>query len=143
MSDHAHRGPIPRVVVSAVIRDRAGRFLLVRRKDDGLWCNPGGHVDFEETVLDALHREVLEEAGVTISVERLAGVYSIFGPTAPLPGRHYLALSFDCLYLAGDPRPGGDELDARFFAPSELPPLRSNHKRRIEDVLRGASVVVA
>ena len=140
MSDH--EDPIPRVVVSAVIQDARGHLLLVRRRDDGLWCSPGGHVDFGETVIEALHREVMEEAGVTMEVRRLAGVYSVFGARAPVPDKHYLALSFDCRHLAGDPRPGGDELDARWFPPDALPPLRSNHAERIADARAGTGLVV-
>lgn len=138
-----HDGPIPRVVVSAVVRDGAGRILLVRRQDDGSWCCPGGHVDFGETVTEALHREVAEEAGVEIEVERPVGIYSVFGEKAPVPGKHYLAISFACRHAAGTPRPGADELEARWFSASELPPLRSNHAERIRDALAGGPVVVA
>lgn len=134
-------GPVPRVVVSGVVMDAAGRYLLVRRRDDGLWCCPGGHVDYAETVLAALHREVQEEAGVAIEVERLVGVYSVFGPSAPVPGKHYVALSFLCRHTAGEPRPGGDELEARFFGHAELPPLRSNHRARIDDARAGLTSV--
>lgn len=137
-----HEGPIPRVVVTAVIRDASGRILLVRRKDDGLWCCPGGHVDFGETVEQALHREVMEEAGVAIERGRLVGVYSVFGPKAPVPGQHYLALSFDCRHVSGVPRPGEDELEARFFGKNELPPMRSNHAERIADCLAGGPEVL-
>lgn len=137
--------PIPRVVVSAVVRDGGGRLLLVRRRDDGSWCCPGGHIDFGETLLEALHREVEEEAGVRIEVDRLVGVYSVFGAKAPLPGKHYLAISFACRHAGGEPRPGADELEARWFRDDEVATLalRSNHLERIRDAAADGPVVVA
>ena len=132
----------PRVVVSVVVFDPQGRVLLVRREDDGLWCCPGGHVDPGETVIAAAGREALEEAGVEVEVGRLVGVYSVFGDRAPTPGKHFVALSFLGRVLSGTPRPGGDELEARFFPTDALPPLRTNHRQRISDALEPGSTVV-
>lgn len=60
----------------AVVRDAAGRVLLVRRADDLNWELPGGRIDVGESAVDAVAREVAEEAGLRITVTGLAGVYS-------------------------------------------------------------------
>jgi ADP-ribose pyrophosphatase YjhB (NUDIX family) len=60
----------------AVVRDRIGRVLLVRRADDLNWELPGGRIDVGESAVDAVVREVAEEAGLAITVTELAGVYS-------------------------------------------------------------------
>jgi 8-oxo-dGTP pyrophosphatase MutT (NUDIX family) len=60
----------------AVVRDRVGRVLLVRRADDLNWELPGGRIDVGESAVDAVVREVAEEAGLGITVTGLAGVYS-------------------------------------------------------------------
>jgi 8-oxo-dGTP pyrophosphatase MutT (NUDIX family) len=60
----------------AVVRDGAGRVLLVRRADDLNWELPGGRIDVGESAVDAVVREVAEEAGLPITVTGLAGVYS-------------------------------------------------------------------
>jgi 8-oxo-dGTP pyrophosphatase MutT (NUDIX family) len=60
----------------AVVRDGAGRVLLVRRADDLNWELPGGRIDVGESAVDAVVREVAEEAGLEITVTGLAGVYS-------------------------------------------------------------------
>ena len=64
------------VVVYAIARDRSGRVLLVRRADDGNWELPGGRVEVGETMSAAVRREVFEEAGITIALTGVSGIYS-------------------------------------------------------------------
>lgn len=49
-----------------MVRDADGRVLLVRNKDDGSWCLPGGGWDYGETVEQCIRREIQEELGVDI-----------------------------------------------------------------------------
>jgi 8-oxo-dGTP pyrophosphatase MutT (NUDIX family) len=64
------------VVVYAIARDGSGRVLLVRRADDGNWELPGGRVEVGETMSAAVRREVFEEAGITIALAGVSGIYS-------------------------------------------------------------------
>lgn len=59
---------------TAVVIDGAGRLLLGQRADNGRWALPGGGVDPGEQPAEAVVREVYEETGVHVAVERLAGV---------------------------------------------------------------------
>jgi 8-oxo-dGTP diphosphatase len=52
-----------RVAVKAVIIDNS-QVLLVKEDDDEWWSLPGGGIDYGETILDALARELNEELGV-------------------------------------------------------------------------------
>ncbi|MBU0495399.1 MAG: NUDIX domain-containing protein [Chloroflexi bacterium] len=62
---------------SASVLDATGqRVLLVRRADDGRWAVPGGYMEPGESVAEACAREVWEETGVRVRVERLVAVYS-------------------------------------------------------------------
>ncbi|KAA2254662.1 NUDIX hydrolase [Solihabitans fulvus] len=66
-----------RVAAYAVcVRD--GRVLLARwvGPKGKLWTLPGGGVDHGEDPYDAVRREVTEETGHTVEVERLVGVHS-------------------------------------------------------------------
>ncbi|MGM1048125.1 MAG: NUDIX domain-containing protein [Bacillota bacterium] len=65
---------IPKVGVGAVILDENSRILLVLRKkspEAGYWSLPGGKVEYMETVENAVIREIKEELGIDIEIERL------------------------------------------------------------------------
>ena len=42
------------------------RILFCKWRDDDIWVLPGGRIEPEETVEEALHRELLEETGATL-----------------------------------------------------------------------------
>jgi 8-oxo-dGTP diphosphatase len=71
---------------------------------DTFWCPPGGGVQFEETIHDALRREFKEETGLEIEVGNLLFVNEFMA--SPL---HALELFFEVtmtggrLYLGSDP----------------------------------------
>jgi 8-oxo-dGTP diphosphatase len=54
--------------------------LLITRQDSPKpdWQLPGGGVDAGESMMHALHREVMEETGSTVSVIRRLGAYQTF-----------------------------------------------------------------
>ena len=66
----------PHVTVAAVI-ERDGKFLLVEEEtDEGVRFNqPAGHLERDETLLEAVVREALEETGYTFVPRFLVGIY--------------------------------------------------------------------
>ncbi|MCA1319802.1 NUDIX hydrolase [Bacillus tianshenii] len=67
------------LAVAGVVRSEDGRWLVVKKKYGGLkgkWSFPAGFVEQYETVDEAVKREVLEETGVSVTVEGLIGVRS-------------------------------------------------------------------
>jgi hypothetical protein len=72
----AYSNPVP--TATAVCVDDEGRVLLGRRAlepDKGLWDLPGGFVDEAEHPLDAVKRELVEEAGLEIEPVEFLGVW--------------------------------------------------------------------
>ncbi len=68
-----------RIVVAAVIV-REGSVLLLQRKDDkevypGLWELTSGKCEFNKTSIKALVREIKDETGLSIVVERPISVF--------------------------------------------------------------------
>lgn len=62
--------------VAAVIFNSDGKVLLHRRKGVNKWCVISGHVEFGETIEQAILREIKEETNVDADILRFIGVYS-------------------------------------------------------------------
>ncbi|MBV9615978.1 MAG: NUDIX hydrolase N-terminal domain-containing protein [Ktedonobacteraceae bacterium] len=67
--------PAPFPTGDGAVIDDAGRILLIRRSDNGLWAMPGGGLEVGETPSQGIVREVLEETGVTCEPITLIGIY--------------------------------------------------------------------
>lgn len=123
----------PRVAVGAVVIE-ADRILLVRRgkqPSQGEWAIPGGNVELGEPLRQAAEREVLEETGVTIQANEL--VYTFESIQRDEDGGirfHYVILDYLADYLAGDPEPKDDALDARWVKASKLNDFNVNVKTK-------------
>lgn len=108
----------PKVAAAAVVRWDDGRVILLRRAQrdsaHGLWILPGGHVDRGEVAEDAALREVAEETGLQIELDRLLGVYTYHDN--PVVLIVYLARP-----IGGDLIPGNEALELALFDPAEVP----------------------
>jgi ADP-ribose pyrophosphatase YjhB (NUDIX family) len=122
-------------VTAVVLKD--DQLLLVRRADNGAWTPVTGIIDPGEQPADAAVREVVEESGVRVVPERLAGigvtdlvVYDNGDESA------YLDLTFRMRWTDGDPYPAdGENTEARWFPLDALPPMSSEMTGRIEAAL--------
>lgn len=114
--------------VMGVIYDEQSRVLLVRQSADGLWSTPGGVIEPGETPATAVVREVLEETGLEVEIERLLGVYG--GPdfvvAYPNGDRsQYVSAIFECRIVGGALGADGDETDDLAYAgPDDMNGLR-------------------
>jgi ADP-ribose pyrophosphatase YjhB (NUDIX family) len=80
---------------------------------------------------------MLEETGLVIEPLRVLGVAK--SPNITYPNGHqvqYVAITFLCRVVGGTLKISDDEsLDLRFFDTSNLPPLREEHRARLEQAL--------
>jgi 8-oxo-dGTP pyrophosphatase MutT (NUDIX family) len=98
--------------VSAAVRDDAGRLLLVRQRDFGVWSTPGGAIEPDETPADAVVREAWEETGLLVTLRRVIGVWGGPGFVVRYPNgdeTQYVMIVFDCAVIGGTPRGDGEE----------------------------------
>ena len=124
---------------SALVFDARGHLLLQKRADNGFWGLPGGRIDIGESIAETCVREVWEETGFEVAVERLVGVYS--DPTQFQVGSYpdgntvqYVNLCFVCHMTGGQMAVSDESTDIGFFALDALPtPLLESHKVRIQD----------
>ena len=122
------------VAASAVVTDDAGRILLQRRADSGLYALPGGTMDVGESLPGTAVREVREETGLEVEITGLVGTY-----TDP---RHVIAYSdgevrqqFNVCFTAratgGELRISDESTDLRFVAVEDLDSLPIHHTQRL------------
>lgn len=74
---------------------------------------PGGQVEEGEGLMFALKREVLEEAGVTIQIKRLAAVYS----NVSQPSK--VIIDFISEYESGEVKAANEIQEAQWFSKEE------------------------
>ena len=86
---------MPEATVSAIIvTPDLSKFLLTRRKSgpyQGKWCLPGGHIHRDETMRQAVIREVKEETGLDFDPQ----LFSCFDEIIPGHDIHSIAIVFD------------------------------------------------
>lgn len=107
----------PKLAVGTIIRDDAGRVVLVRRAIEpgyGKWVFPGGYVDRGEEVRVAAVREAREETGLDIRLDELLEIYSYAG-RIPVIVVYTATMTGGC--LACD----DEGLEARFFESGDIP----------------------
>jgi 8-oxo-dGTP diphosphatase len=128
---------------AGIVRDEAGRVLLIRRGDGRGWSLPGGMMEPGESIVECLVREVWEETGLEVEPLRLVGIYSdpAFMRFAYGNGDrvHFMSATFDCRVVGGSLNADGEEsLEVVYFAPDALPEgLVCDHAQRIADAISG------
>lgn len=114
--------------VGAIVRDGDGRLLVIRRgrpPGAGLWSIPGGRVEPDEAPEDAVRREVQEETGLDVKVERVAGTVVL--PSAS-PADSYRVTDYLASLNGGSGGrlvAGDDAADARWVTQEELTTLET------------------
>jgi mutator protein MutT len=98
----------------AIILDVEGRVLLCHRTDRDAWNLPGGKVEQGESPWEAVIREVEEEVGIVVRVDRLIGIYSV-------PAKNDLVLNFRCSFVGGALRVSAEADAIQWFSRSEIP----------------------
>lgn len=120
-------------VRGAVVRD--GKILLVQERIDNRWAMPGGWADLGEVPSQMVAREVREESGFEVRVEKLIAVYDA-NRIEPMEFYHAYKLIFLCTIIGGEARSSIETLGVDFFIPEELPPLSEFRTNRtmIEEI---------
>jgi ADP-ribose pyrophosphatase YjhB (NUDIX family) len=113
----------PFVAVSAAIfRNR--QVMLVRRARPAInpvFTLPGGVVEVGETLVEAVHREVMEETAVTIETAGLAGhrEFILRDPDQRV-ARHFIILAFAARWVAGEPMLNEELSEYRWTDPASV-----------------------
>ena len=124
----------PKLTVDGVIIEE-GKILLIKRKREPFknkWSLPGGYVEYNEKVEDAVIRELTEETGLKVEIKKLFGVYSDPGRD---PRGHTITIVFLMNIIGGKLKSGDDASDTRFFDIDRIPVLAFDHEKIINEII--------
>jgi len=132
------------IVGVGVVCFRGDEVLLIRRGKPprkGSWSLPGGRQKLGETVRECALRELRQETGVEAEIGPLVDVVDSL--TRDGDGGvqyHYTLVDFRVDWRSGEPRHGGDAVEARWFAPAELAEIELwRETRRVIEKARSLS----
>ncbi|MCY3831832.1 MAG: NUDIX hydrolase [Chloroflexi bacterium] len=97
------------VAASALIRNAKGEVALVRTERRG-WELPGGQVELGESLIAGLEREIYEECGLHVEIERLLQVRSNLSSSIVI-------FCFQATYVGGDLRGSAETPEVRWADP--------------------------
>jgi 8-oxo-dGTP diphosphatase len=106
--------------VKALMHDGHGRFLLIKRSaasknNAGKWDFPGGKIDVGEAFDKALIREIREETGLDVSLEKVLGAGE-----SELPDRKVAYIFLEARVVSGSVRISEEHDAFAWMTPGEL-----------------------
>ena len=107
----------PRLVVTTIPVDDAGRVVLLRRGIEpgrGWWAQPGGFLEVDETVTEAAVRETLEETGLVVEPGEIVGLYTRLEAAV-------VVVAFEARIVGGEYRLNREALEIQAFHPDAIP----------------------
>jgi 8-oxo-dGTP diphosphatase len=109
--------------------------VLIRRKFypfEGKLALPGGMVEYDERVEDAVRREMKEEIGLDVEIVDLLGVYSEPGRD---PRGHVVSAAYILERVGGELRSGDDAKAIELVDIENIPDLAFDHNEIVEDFI--------
>ena len=120
----------------AIIFDSDRKVLLCHRTDMDAWNLPGGGVESGELPMEGVIREVKEETGLTVEIERLAGIYG-------KSDKDKLAFSFVCRVVSGSIQSTDEADECCYFAIGNFPVNTSPRQvERVQDAINSPDVIM-
>lgn len=104
-----------RGVIGIVFSEDRSQVLVLKRRDVPIWVLPGGAVEPHESPEEAVVREVYEETGLQVAIQRHVATYL---PVNKLAHPTYV---FECTRLSGAPVVGSETCQIGFFSVDALP----------------------
>ena len=125
--------------VRGVVIDGEGRILLIRHGYMPGWTFPGGGVEINETVYDALQRELREEANVEITGP--VTLLGVFHQPQFSKRDHVLVYVIRSFTWNGAHKPNLEIAECAFFSRDALPAdMSRGARRRLAEIFEGVPV---
>lgn len=123
---------VPSVV--AIVRDDAGRILMIHKTDNNRWALPGGGHEPGESIADTVVREVKEETGYDVEVETITGTYTNPHHVMAYDDgevRQQFSIAFRARLIGGSKRTSDESSEVEWLAPDEISDLDVHPSMRL------------
>jgi len=140
---YCYEYPRPAVTVDAAVlvkQNECWNILLIKRKNapyQGCYALPGGFVDENEKLEDAVVRELLEETNVELKNLNQFRAYS--APDRDPRGRTISVVFIAFLHEFPSVLAGDDAASANWFLLDKLPELAFDHAEIVNDIKKAIS----
>ncbi|PCJ95396.1 MAG: ADP-ribose pyrophosphatase [Flavobacteriaceae bacterium] len=118
--------PTPKVDVRGFVLNDENEILLAKESVDGKWSIPGGWADIGCTPSEVVIKEIEEETGLKVEVDRLLAVYDKQRHPHPPEPFYVYKMMFYCKVKGGSLKAGFDMLETGYFPLNNLPELSEN-----------------
>ncbi|MGW6260788.1 NUDIX hydrolase [Streptomyces sp. NPDC055085] len=123
---------------SVVVVDSAGRILLQRRADNGMWALPGGRMEIGESLPGCAVRETREETGYDVELTGIVGTYTNPGHVFAYDDgevRQEFSICFLARPVSGRLAVSDESTDVQWFEPAEVDglPMVASVRKRVDD----------
>ena len=130
--------PTPNISVRVLVFNEKKELLLGQERSDGAYAVPGGWCDVFESASDGARKEVLQETGLTVRIDRLLCLLQRerYREYASMISEY--VVYFSATVLSGELKVNHEILSLGFFPIDQLPPLS---RKMTEKELRTALAV--
>lgn len=111
-----------------------GEKILLVQESDGRWTLPGGWCDVDQSPAENTIKEVFEEAGLKVSVEKLVAVHDRNKRNAQTYIFGVAKFFFLCKNLGGEFQKNIETVATKYFAENELPTNLAEEKCTAEQI---------
>jgi 8-oxo-dGTP diphosphatase len=129
--------------VPVIIQNSKKEILLGKRGKKvlsypGIWGLPGGMLDYEEKLIDAVRREVKEELGIDVKIIRRAkNIYE--NPPTKECKFHMIDIPYYAKIVNGIPKPKDETSEVKWFKPSEIRDMKLAYGHK--NILKGEGLI--
>ena len=124
----------PQIGVNGLLLNDMGEVLLEKRKDDNCWGLPGGWCEVGKSVEENLVKEIKEETGFDVEIERLIKLVSRM-PTLKYPYTSYHAF-FQVNIISGGLTCSHESHEVKWWDPQKVEDWHVDHGDWVRDAIR-------
>ena len=123
--ENGSKSSLRHAVIDALVLDTKNRILLVKRSEEkllegGKWALVGGFVERDETLEEAMAREIKEETGWEVRDAKLLRI--IDDPNRPNEDRQNISFVYTCRAVEKTGEADQESSEQRWFKLTDLPP---------------------